>query len=248
MLQIHLFSLSLQRFRHFVRQIWTFCNISIDLPPLWWGAFPGRWIGGEICWCPKCDSRLECHTTSFRQGPRASQPEIHRRFQLQQQLHWRQQLTYGQTELLLLLGKVVGEAEMKDLEEMKASGSSSELRTIPRSFALCSPSHLSLSTVCVSSSASTSLPYSAWSPASKRKATSRHGTTTAAGACSLRHPSNAFASGFCSPDMHFFVPDLNLNWARSSFRTAVSEFMLQWYFRLPGGMVDLSNKIQYANT
>ena len=30
-------------------------------------------------------------------------------------------LTYGQTELLLLFGKVVGEAEMKDLEEMKAS-------------------------------------------------------------------------------------------------------------------------------
>ena len=120
-------------------------------------------------------------------------------------------LTYGQTELLLLFGKVVGEAEMKDLEEMKASGSSSELRTMPRSFALCSPSHLSLSTVCVSSSASTSRPYSACSPASKRKATSRHGTTKVAGACSLRHPSNAFASGFYSPDMHFFVPDLNLN-------------------------------------
>lgn len=30
-------------------------------------------------------------------------------------------LTYGQTELLLLFGKVVGEAEMRDLEEMKAS-------------------------------------------------------------------------------------------------------------------------------
>lgn len=30
-------------------------------------------------------------------------------------------LTYGQTELLLLFGKVMGEAEMKDLEEMKAS-------------------------------------------------------------------------------------------------------------------------------
>jgi Fic family protein len=30
-------------------------------------------------------------------------------------------LTYGQTELLLLFGKVVGESEMKDLEEMKAS-------------------------------------------------------------------------------------------------------------------------------
>ena len=30
-------------------------------------------------------------------------------------------LSYGQTELLLLFGKVVGEAEMKDLEEMKAS-------------------------------------------------------------------------------------------------------------------------------
>jgi len=30
-------------------------------------------------------------------------------------------LTYGQTELLLLFGKVVQEAEMKDLEEMKAS-------------------------------------------------------------------------------------------------------------------------------
>lgn len=30
-------------------------------------------------------------------------------------------LTYGQTELLLLFGKVIGEAEMKDLEEMKAS-------------------------------------------------------------------------------------------------------------------------------
>lgn len=30
-------------------------------------------------------------------------------------------LTYGQTELLLLFGKVVGEAEMKDLEDMKAS-------------------------------------------------------------------------------------------------------------------------------
>ena len=90
MLQIHLFSLSSQRFEHFVRQIWTFCHISIDLTPQWWGAFPGRWIGGEICWCPKGDSRLECHTTSFRQGPRASQPQIHRRFQLQQQLHWRQ--------------------------------------------------------------------------------------------------------------------------------------------------------------
>jgi Fic family protein len=30
-------------------------------------------------------------------------------------------LTYGQTELLLLFGKVVGESEMKDLEDMKAS-------------------------------------------------------------------------------------------------------------------------------
>ena len=30
-------------------------------------------------------------------------------------------LTYGQTELLLLFGKVVGEADMKDFEEMKAS-------------------------------------------------------------------------------------------------------------------------------
>ncbi len=30
-------------------------------------------------------------------------------------------LTYGQTELLLLFGKVIGEAEMKDYEEMKAS-------------------------------------------------------------------------------------------------------------------------------
>ncbi len=30
-------------------------------------------------------------------------------------------LTYGQTELLLLFGKVVGETEMKDFEEMKAS-------------------------------------------------------------------------------------------------------------------------------
>lgn len=30
-------------------------------------------------------------------------------------------LTYGQTELLLLFGKITGEAEMKDLEEMKAS-------------------------------------------------------------------------------------------------------------------------------
>lgn len=30
-------------------------------------------------------------------------------------------LTYGQTELLLLFGRVVGEAEMKDLEDMKAS-------------------------------------------------------------------------------------------------------------------------------
>lgn len=30
-------------------------------------------------------------------------------------------LTYGQTELLLLFGKVIGEADMKDLEEMKAS-------------------------------------------------------------------------------------------------------------------------------
>lgn len=29
-------------------------------------------------------------------------------------------LTYGQTELLLLFGRVVGEAQMKDLEEMKA--------------------------------------------------------------------------------------------------------------------------------
>lgn len=30
-------------------------------------------------------------------------------------------LTYGQTERLLLFGKVTGEAQMKDLEEMKAS-------------------------------------------------------------------------------------------------------------------------------
>lgn len=29
-------------------------------------------------------------------------------------------LTYGQTEALLLFGKVIGEAKMKDLEEMKA--------------------------------------------------------------------------------------------------------------------------------
>ena len=29
-------------------------------------------------------------------------------------------LTYGQTEVLLLFGKVIGEAKMKDLEEMKA--------------------------------------------------------------------------------------------------------------------------------
>ena len=30
-------------------------------------------------------------------------------------------LTYGQTEMLLMFGKVVDEANMKDLEEMKAS-------------------------------------------------------------------------------------------------------------------------------
>ena len=30
-------------------------------------------------------------------------------------------LTYGQTELLLLFGKVVGEAEVKDVQEMAAS-------------------------------------------------------------------------------------------------------------------------------
>ena len=30
-------------------------------------------------------------------------------------------LTYGQTELLLLFGKVVGEANFRDCEEMKAS-------------------------------------------------------------------------------------------------------------------------------
>ena len=29
-------------------------------------------------------------------------------------------LTYGQTEVLLLLGEVIGNAKMKDLEEMKA--------------------------------------------------------------------------------------------------------------------------------
>ena len=30
-------------------------------------------------------------------------------------------LTYGQTEILLLFGKVITEAEMRDLEEMKAA-------------------------------------------------------------------------------------------------------------------------------
>ena len=40
-------------------------------------------------------------------------------------------LTYGQTELLLLFGKVVGEAEMKDLEEMKASTAKSSPRSKP---------------------------------------------------------------------------------------------------------------------
>ena len=30
-------------------------------------------------------------------------------------------LTYGQTEMLLLFGKIVGEAEMKDVQEMTAS-------------------------------------------------------------------------------------------------------------------------------
>ena len=30
-------------------------------------------------------------------------------------------LTYGQTEMLLMFGKVIGDANMKDLEEMKAS-------------------------------------------------------------------------------------------------------------------------------
>ena len=30
-------------------------------------------------------------------------------------------LTYGQTELLLLFGKVIGEADFRDCEEMKAS-------------------------------------------------------------------------------------------------------------------------------
>ncbi len=30
-------------------------------------------------------------------------------------------LTYGQTEVLLLLGEIVGSAKMKDLEEMKST-------------------------------------------------------------------------------------------------------------------------------
>lgn len=40
-------------------------------------------------------------------------------------------LTYGQTELLLLFGKVVQEAEMKDLEEMKASNVGLKLHSHP---------------------------------------------------------------------------------------------------------------------
>ena len=39
-------------------------------------------------------------------------------------------LTYGQTELLLLFGKVVQEAEMKDLEEMKASNVGLKMMTL----------------------------------------------------------------------------------------------------------------------
>ncbi len=39
-------------------------------------------------------------------------------------------LTYGQTELLLLFGKVVGEAEMRDLEEMKASNVGLKMMTV----------------------------------------------------------------------------------------------------------------------
>ena len=39
-------------------------------------------------------------------------------------------LTYGQTELLLLFGKVVQEAEMKDLEEMKASNVGLKMMTM----------------------------------------------------------------------------------------------------------------------
>ena len=38
-------------------------------------------------------------------------------------------LTYGQTELLLLFGKVSGEAEMKDFEEMKASNGGLKMMT-----------------------------------------------------------------------------------------------------------------------
>lgn len=39
-------------------------------------------------------------------------------------------LTYGQTELLLLFGKVSGEAEMKDFEEMKASNIGLKMMTV----------------------------------------------------------------------------------------------------------------------
>lgn len=39
-------------------------------------------------------------------------------------------LTYGQTELLLLFGKVMGEAEMKDYEEMKASNVGLKMMTV----------------------------------------------------------------------------------------------------------------------
>lgn len=39
-------------------------------------------------------------------------------------------LTYGQTELLLLFGKVAGEAEMHDLEEMKASNVGLKMMTV----------------------------------------------------------------------------------------------------------------------
>ena len=44
----------------------------------------------EVLECTQGDSRLECHTASSQQRPRASQPQIYSGFQLQQQPYRRQ--------------------------------------------------------------------------------------------------------------------------------------------------------------
>ena len=50
-------------------------------------------------------------------------------------------LTYGQTELLLLFGKVSGEADLKDFNDMKASEVSVKMMTIESQYSTYTELH-----------------------------------------------------------------------------------------------------------